>query len=725
MFRPLLAATLAATSLAVSAQSIPATSSPPATLSAPSAAASDASTSAVPPRASSAAATPPAAASSARSTASLPAVVVTGNPLGESTLATPASVLTGAALARERGSTLGDTLSRQPGVSQSWFGPNASRPIVRGQDGDRVRMLANGGGSVDASSLSFDHAVPIDPLVVERLEVLRGPSALLYGGSAIGGVVNAIDNRIPRTPITAFGGAVETRVGGAQSERAGSALIEGGNGSAAFHADAFGRRTSDLSVPWYRPVEPDGTVGDRTDRVRNSASRASGGALGGAWTGSNGFLGLSADRYDTTYGAVVEPDVTIRMKRDRIGAAGEANGLDGPIARVSGRFDATRYGHDEIEGSGAIGTRFSSRGREGRLELEHAPLGSTGSTGVLRGTAGVQAEDIDFSALGEEAFVPRTKTTKRALFALESWATPALGTFTGGVRVERVEVASDGDPADATTVRFGGPDTRRFTATSASIGHVLPLGAGWTLSSSVASSARAPTSFELFADGVHVATGAYERGDRTLRAERGNSADAALEWKGSGARLRAGVFASRFGRFVSLESTGTTIVVPDDNGTPEIFDVYAFRAVKARFAGFELEGEQTWTLGGWRLGVSGHADRTQASNRETGEPLPRIAPLRAVLAGEVGQGPWNLRAELEHAARQTRVPATDTETPGYTLLHLAATWRIALGATDLLATLAVRNATDRLATNASSIETVRGLSPLGGRSVRGSLRLAF
>jgi iron complex outermembrane receptor protein len=662
------------------------------------------------------------AASAARPTASLPAVVITGNPLGAATLSVPSTVLGGEALLRERGSTLGDTLGRQPGVAQSWFGPNASRPILRGQDGDRVRMLANGGASIDASSLSFDHAVPVDPLVVERLEVLRGPAALLYGGSAIGGVVNSIDNRIPRTGLERLGGAVEARLGGAQTERGGAVLLEGGNGSAAFHLDAFGRRTSDLSVPSFQPIEADGTLLPRTDRVRNSASRAAGGAIGGSWTGSAGFLGVSADRYDSTYGVVVDPDVTIRMKRDRLSAAGEARGLSGPIARVSGRFDTTRYRHDEIEGGGEIGTRFASEGQEGRLELEHVPIGPRGA---LRGVFGVQTEDVDFSALGEEAFVPRTRTTKRALFALESWTTRSLGTLTGGVRVERVRVASDGDSADAPAVRFGGPDARRFTATSASLGHVLPFGSGWTLSGHVASSSRAPTSYELFADGLHVATGAYERGDRDLALERGNSVDAAVEWKGEGARFRVGVFASRFGRFVSLESTGTAIDIPDENGVPEAFAVFAYRAIKARFAGFEVEAETRWSVDGWRLGVSGHVDRTRASNRATGEPLPRIAPLRAVLAADVGTGPWDLRVELEHASRQSRVPATDTPTAGHTLLHVAATWRVPLGGADLLASLALRNATDRLAFNASSIETVRGLAPLGGRSVRAGLRLAF
>ncbi|MDP1791898.1 MAG: TonB-dependent receptor plug domain-containing protein, partial [Methylibium sp.] len=171
----------------------------------------------------------------------LPPVVVTGNPLDSDGIATPYSVLAGPGLVLKRGSSLGETLSGLPGVSSSYFGPNANRPVIRGQDGDRIRVLNNAGATLDASALSFDHAVPIDPLVVERLEVLRGPAALLYGGSAVGGVVNAIDNRIPKAAIDGVGGALELRGGGAARERSAGALVEAGGNGLAIHADVFAR----------------------------------------------------------------------------------------------------------------------------------------------------------------------------------------------------------------------------------------------------------------------------------------------------------------------------------------------------------------------------------------------------------------------------------------------------------------------------------------------------
>ena len=229
----------------------------------------------------------------------LPPVVVTGNPLGANELATPSSVLSGTGLVLRRAGSLGETLDGLPGVSSSYFGPNANRPVIRGQDGDRIRVLNNAGASLDASSLSFDHAVPIDPLVLERIEVLRGPAALLYGGSAVGGVVNAIDNRIPKAPLTGLSGAVETRIGGAARERALSALVETGGNGFAVHGDAFRRITDDLRVPAFERPLADGTTERRT-RIANSASQSHGGALGASLVWDRGYLGSASTPTATT-----------------------------------------------------------------------------------------------------------------------------------------------------------------------------------------------------------------------------------------------------------------------------------------------------------------------------------------------------------------------------------------------------------------------------------------
>ena len=662
--------------------------------------------------------TPPSSATGASAPArsTLAPVVITGNPLGSTEVASPVTVLSGDELVLRRGSSLGETLNGLPGVSSTYFGPNANRPVIRGLDGDRVRVLGNGGAALDASSLSFDHAVPIDPLAVERIEVLRGPGALLYGGSAIGGVVNAIDNRIPKYALTGASGAAEVRFGGAERERGGGALVETGNGTFALHADGFSRETSDLLVPRYTPVDGEGNVLESTRHIRNSAARASGGAFGGSYTYGSGYLGVSADTYDSRYGVVAEQDVIIRMKRDHVSLAGEARDLVGPFRSVRFQLNDTRYRHAEVDGSGKVGTTFKTSGTELRVEAQHATIGS------MKGVLGAQIENFDFSALGEEAFVPTTKTRRRALFALEELAS-SLGTLSVGARVERAQISSGGD-GDSADTKFGAPAERRFTLRSASIGDVVKLGSDWTLTGSLSTTARAPTSFELFANGVHAATGAFERGDQTLGIERGNNIDVAAQWKSGSDRLRVGANAARFSRFISLEATGNTITQLGVNG-PESFPEYVFKPVRARLFGFEIEGSHRLVERCWTLDVSGKVDYTRATNTDSGEPLPRVAPLRASLALDAGTGPWLGRVEVEHVTRQERVPAYDSATAGHTFVNFSLSRHFQLGGLDAYAFLKANNVGDKLAYSATTVETIRGLVPLPGRAVKAGLRIMF
>ncbi len=643
-------------------------------------------------------------------------VVVTGNPLGSADIAAPVSVLTGDALVLRRGSTLGDTLNGLPGVSTTSFGPNASRPIIRGLDGDRVRILSNAGASLDASSLSFDHAVPIDPLIVERLEVLRGPGALMYGGSAMGGVVNALDNRIPKQPLNGTSGAVELRLGGAERERGGAALVETGNSAYALHADVFGRQTSDLQVPRYVPVQ-DGAPLPATTRVRNSAADTRGGALGGSLFFGKNRLGLSVDSYDSTYGPVAEPDVSIKMKRDHLGVSGELKDLGGPFSSLRAQFNNTRYEHKEVDSSGAVGTVFKTSGNELRVEAEHAPLGP------LRGVLGVQLEDFDFSALGDEAFVPSTRTRREGVFALEEMAWFG-GSLTGGLRLERARVDSEGD-ADPKLPRFGAAQQRRFSLRSASLANVYKLDPQWSLTGAVSVSERAPTSFELYANGVHAATGTFERGDTGLPTERGSNVDVALQWKRGASHLRVGAFASSFSRFISLEASGNTLQEPDGQGGFNSFPEYVFKVVRARLHGVEIEGSQRLVDGPWTMDVSSKLDFTRARNADTGEALPRVAPLRLNIGLDAASGPWAGRIELDHAARQNRVPTTDVPTAGYSLVNLSLSRRLEFAGTDALWFLKLGNLGNTLAYSASAIQTVRELAPLPGRSLKTGIRVAF
>jgi iron complex outermembrane recepter protein len=639
-------------------------------------------------------------------------VVITGNPLGRNALAQPASVLSGDGLALRRASTLGETLDGLPGVSSTWFGPNSSRPVIRGLDGDRVRLLDNGGVAIDASNLSFDHAVGTDPLVSERLEVLRGPAALLYGGNATGGVVNSIDNRIPRAaPAAAFGGRAELRLGGAASERAGGLVLEGGAGALAWHVDAHGRRSDDLRVPQYVPVSY-GQALDATRRVRNSASQGQGGAVGASWVGARGYLGASVDTLRNRYGVSSEEDVTIRMDRDRFSLAGELRGLGAWITQAQVRASHTDYQHIEFEGAD-VGTTFKSDGQELRAEFRHAPLAG------LEGVLGFQIEALDFSALGAEAFVPGTRTRSQAVFVVEEFRAGPVA-LTAGARIERVRVASAGDAPDAEEPRFGDPGERRFTPQSASLAAMLPLAGGWQINASLGHTERAPAYYELYANGLHIATAAYERGDPGLPTERSRHFETGLAWKQGAHSLSLNVYQTRFSRYIALDATGRDIEI-DGEPVPE----YAFSAVRARLQGFEIEGRFRLVDRPGLLDLTGGIDAVRGDNLDTREALPRLPPLRLRAGLEFKRGPVQAAVTVRHAARQDRVPAVDRSTAGYTQLDLSASGPLPALAQGALWFVKLNNATDELATNAGTIETLRGVAPLPGRALAAGVQLRF
>ena len=673
----------------------------------------------------SAAVNTPAATTTTPTPASAGQVIVTGNPLGSARLAQPATVLSGEGLALRRSGTLGDTLDGLPGVSASTYGPQASRPVIRGLDGDRVRLLDNGGASADASNLSFDHAVALDPLVVERIEVLRGPAALLYGGNATGGVVNAIDNRIPRQPLQALSGRVELRLGGAAAERASAALLEGGQSGLNWHLDAAQRLSADLRTPRFNPVA-DAAAGPPTTRVVNSAGQSRSAAFGVSWADAMGFAGLAVDDHHNNYGVTVEPDVTIRLQRQRLQLATERRLSGGALSAWSLQASQTRYQHQELEGSGAVGTTFASRGQDLRLQATQTPLALPGlAAGAhLGGAFGLQAESLDFSALGSEAFVPSTHTRSLALYTLQTLTlNPVI--LSAGARIEQVRVRSDGDAAGTTEDRFGRPAERRFTPSSLSLALQWPLAAGWAASASLGRTQRAPAYYELFADGVHVATGAYERGNPQQALERSRHAELGLQWQRGADLLRLAAFTTRFANYIALDASGQAVAVEGPDGQVSSVPEYRFTGVPARLQGFEIEARARLAEAPWALDGHASLDAVRGSNGATGAALPRLAPLRAQAGLEAARGAWRLGAQWRVSARQDRVSDGDLPTPGAGLLDLWGSWRQRLGGADAVWTLKLSNLGDVLAYQASSLRTARLLAPAGGRSLWAGLRLGF
>jgi len=643
----------------------------------------------------------------------LDVVVVTGNPLSQRELAAPVQALSGDALTLKRGASLGDTLDGLAGVGSTYFGPNSNRPTMRGLDGDRVRMLSNSGASVDASSLSFDHALPVDPLVLTRVEVLRGAAALQYGGNAIGGVVNAIDNRIPRLAQPGLNGVAELRLGGASDERGGAVVLDGGSNAFAWHVDAADRRADDQRVPRFTSEDGSST------RVRNSDAHGRSGAVGGSLLFSQGYAGVSVEDYHNEYGVTVEPDVRIQMQRQRLATAGEWRDPLPGLARVTWQFASSRYKHQEVEGSGEIGTVFESDGKDGRVEATHAAF--QGNWGTVQGVLGWQWDQSDFSALGEEALVPGTKTRSNALFLIEQFKSGPWS-LQAGARAERVSVASTGGDEE----RFGDPVTRRFSPKSLSLSGAYELGQGFSLSSNLSSSQRAPTFYELFANGVHVASGAFEVGDVNLGLERAKAVDLGLHWKQGEAKWSLQVYQTRFSNYIALDASGRSVELVGEDGGTETVPEYLYRGVRARMHGIELEGRQPLpAVAGWGLTLGTTLDLVRGTNRDTGEPLPRLAPVRGSLSIQAERGPWLIQAELRGARRQDRVPALDTPTAGYGILRLNIARHFDIGNLDAMWYLKLDNLANKLAYNAGSVQTIRELTPLPGRSVFVGLQVKF
>ncbi|MDU9390094.1 TonB-dependent receptor [Pseudomonas sp. zfem002] len=653
--------------------------------------------------------------------------VITANPLGNAQLATPSSVLEGDRLLLEQKGSLGETLNGEPGVSSTWFGPGASRPIIRGLDGDRIRLLRNGVGALDASSLSYDHAVPLDPVNVERVEIVRGPAALLYGGSAIGGVVNTFDNRIPTAAIEGIHGAGELRYGGADTTRSSAGKLEAGDGTFALHLDANSRQFNDLRIPGYAQSAKvrDADAPGRRHRLENSDGRQDGGAVGGSYTWEHGYTGVSYSRYDANYGSVAEPGVRLAMEQDHYGFASEIRDLQGPFSSLKIDLGYTDYEHRELE-QGEVHTTFKNKGYEARVEARHQPLGP------LEGVIGAQVSRNEFSALGEEAFVPQTDTDSLALFLLEQWqASERLNLSLGG-RLEHTRV----DPDSQGSERFADADrASSFTAASLSSGALYQLTPVWSLAASLGYTERAPTFYELYANGAHVATGSYEVGDPNLAKEKAIASDLALRFDNGTHKGSVGVFYSHFRNYIGLLASGEVREGHDHDHDDEAHDhdhehaaegvpEYLYRGVRARFYG--IEAQDRWQLlenryGSFALELSG--DYTRAKNLDSGEDLPRIAPLRLNSGLLWNLDRWQARIDVQHAASQHRKPANETSTDGYTTLGASVGYRFNVGESDWLAFVRGENLTDQTVRYASSI--LRDITPAPGRSVEVGLRTTF
>ncbi len=687
----------------------------------------------------------PHAAAQTTALATLPEVVVTANPLGATQLTAPVNALSGLNLLLRREGTLGETLSGTPGVASTYFGPNASRPIIRGQDGDRIRILSNGGGTLDASGLSYDHAVPTDMLSVERVEVLRGPGALLYGGAAVGGVVNLLDSRIARKALFGkeggVGGKFELGVSSADSGQNGAAMLQTGTDKYALHVDLFTRSSADVAAPVDLACAKTGAPA-LAARICNSAAKSQGAAVGGSLLFDRGYVGASFSGYGSVYGTVAEDEVTIDMRQRRTAVEGELraiSGLGGFVTAVKAQYSHSDYTHTELD-AGAPGTVFATKGHDWRLEAKHASFKTLG--GQLQGVWGLQGDSSQFSADGAEAFAPYSKSNSTALFILEELSQP-WGKLSLGARAESARVRSEGHP---TLAKFAA-DQKSFSLGSYALGGVWNLNPAWQLSANLNHSQRAPKDYELYADGPHIATAAYEVGNASLAKEKSTNIDLGVAWKQGAHRFALSGFVSRFSNYIFADQTagmtrnasdgelnptddpanpGTSLLGSPFEPQPE----FRYQQVQARFYGIEASGKLRLMEAGQTLDLELRGDLVRADNLSAAQPLPRIAPVRLGASLVWAQAGWGARLGFDHWAAQNRVAPGQAASGAYTLWNAVVTYRMAAAAlkgTQLTWYARLDNAGNRLAYSASSIltQTAPGKAPLPGRSLKVGLQAAF
>ena len=665
----------------------------------------------------------------------LETVTITSAPLGTAT-----SNLTGDALVLRAQGSLGETLNGLPGVSSTYFGPNASRPVIRGQDGDRIKILNNSGATVDVSGLSFDHAAPIDVLTAQRIEVLRGPATLLFGGGAIGGLVNVIDSKIAREPLgqVPYRGKVDLGFASGGNAKNGGFALDAGTDRLVWHADVSTRASDDVNVPIALPCTRIDSIG-LAKRICNSAGNYQTASVGASLVGRDGYIGSSITRYVSRYGTVAEDNVDIKMKSQRLAIDGELRGAQLPdfLESVRAQLSSSRYAHTEFD-EAIAGTLFMNHGQDYRVEVRQKTMNLP--IGRLSGITGVQGESTRFSADGVEAFVPYTQSNSNAVFTYQELGLD-WGKLSAGLRVEQAKADSLGSP---TVARFDIAQ-KKFNLASYAIGLQTPLSSSVQLNANAGVAQRAPKDYELYANGPHIATGAYELGDANLRKEVSRNLELGLKWSGGANKAALSAYVSNFSNYVFLDgslantrnaSDGKLNPVEDPTnlgftqGDAEFGPLPEFRytQVRARFSGFEASGNWRIAEGSaglappYTLDLQWRADLVRATNLSSGDPLPRIAPMRlgATLVHE--QGAFGAQLGFDRYAGQARVALSQITTQGYTLWNAALTWKMPTSSAggQVFWYLRADNLTNQLAYSASSIltQTVPGKAPLPGRSIR-------
>lgn len=631
-------------------------------------------------------------------------VTVSANPLaGDETrqVLTPAKILAGPELRAKLSTSLGDTLSSELGVAASGFGAGASRPIIRGLDGPRIKILQNGMAVADVSSLSNDHAVASETSTAQQIEVLRGPAALLYGSGAIGGLVNVVDNLIPSTLSPQPSGEAEVRLGSVNQEKGASFSLDSAVSGLALHLEGNRRTTGDYRIPVSGPAG--------TGRLPSSFTDGAGFGLGAAVIQDWGHAGAGLQTMQSRYGIPTAENSFIDLQQNRLDIDVLRNAPASGWGSLKFKLSGNDYHHTEKSADGAAITEFKNRSLETRLELAHTAWHG------WEGSWGLHSEDLYFSALsattGRADTVPATRSQTLALFAVEQRQFGALS-FNAGTRLEHVS------RQPAAGLAYPG---RSFTLTSAAVGGLWQFEHDYAAGLSLSLAQRAPATEELYSSGPHESTSTFDIGDAALQKERSHNLDVSLQKTHGVWRWKIDAYLNEVSNYVYGNSDGTRV---DEAGTPSAGAAFLRRywgQQRARIRGIEAEASYNLLGEGWS--ARGFGDTSRGTLAAHGN-LPLQPATRLGLDLGYRHARWRAGTTLLHAFAQERLAVSEHYvTPSYTKLDAQVSYSHPWHGAQLTWFLYGKNLLNEDIRLATSV--LRETVPQPGRGLMSGLRVTF
>jgi iron complex outermembrane receptor protein len=669
-------------------------------------------------------------------------IPVTANPLQvySNDIVKPVGIVGSKELIKNNSASLGKNLENIPGVSNSAWGENVGRPVIRGMDGNRIKILNNGLEVNDVSAMSGDHPVGIDALSAEQIEIIKGPASIIYGGGSVGGTINIIDHTIHDEFNKGLTGVYDFSHGGALRESTNSFKADYGFKNFMLHLDGFKRDSKNLKIPGNSVSsklsaaraaegEPIARNANGKNTLNSSYNDSYGSGVGASYIFSDGYTGFSYKGYDMEYGNPIENGAHIDAESDRYNYILQKDNLSSNISSFKFDTSYTEYEQDEVEPSGEIATQFLRNTYEGKFELTHSFINET------RGVIGLDFGTSRFSKEKGGPMIANNNSEKISLYLLENFTYNNQNITFGfrqgfvkhhgndfvsddGCTVDYLEAGCEAAGGEENTTSFD--DTEKtFQTSNISIETKMELSPSLSLGVSLSHIQRAPTYEELFAYGHHHATETIEQGDRGLSEERSNSLDMTLNWKGENKNIIVSPYYTRFNSYIAMINTGQTQKhMHEGEEESEEISVFEYKNIPAEFYGVEVQGDFDLSKN-YKLSLWG--DYVRAKNRDGGN-LPRIPPatLGATIFGDWG----NFKSDLSmrQVFSQNKIGKHEIKTDDYSDVTFNLSYQIPSHKSVSIYIKAENLLDEDIRDHASFIkDQILG----GGRNIKGGFNVSF